>query len=754
MYTKAGLQAPAVFSSIHSILRMLILGLLFSSPIAVSAQFAAGNLVVLQVGDGTSALTNAGTAIFMKEFTPAGAMGTTVTIPSSGASQMVLSGTATSEGMLSRSADGQLLVFGGYAAPAGTAGIASTTASAVNRAIGTVNPAGTFTRVATSATFFSGNNIRSAGSDGANNYWAHGANDGTNYFGTASTAATVQNAKINTRFTLVYNGNLYMSSGSATGTPATTGIFQVGTGLPVTSGQTLTTVINTTVGTSPSPFQFIFNAAGTICYLADDRTIANGGGIQKWTFSGGIWSLAYTLATGSGSTVGARGVTADFSGANPIVYATTTETSANRLIKITDTGASSGATATILVTAAANTVFRGLAFAPQVFCPTFASAPSNVSITNSTCASACTVSGGVITAPSGTPCPAGSTLQYQVDGGSWTTTLPTYAQTGPAQTIKTRCSCDADNTMNSAESTPVTTVPGVCTLPAANISVTETSGTANNDGTICAGASATLTASGGGTYLWSTTEATAQITVTPGSTTTYTVTVTSSNGCTTSTSTIITVNPLPTPGITVTETSGTTNNDGIICFGASATLTATGGTSYAWSNGVNTAGNTVSPASTTTYTVTVTNANGCTATASSTITVNPLPTPGTTVAETSGTSNNDGIICVGASASITATGGTSYAWSTGDNTATISVTPGATTTYTVTVTNANNCTATVARTIIVNALPIPSIAYAPNDTVCVGVLTTLTASGGITYSWSTGANTAATTVTPMSQGNS
>ncbi|NDC43140.1 MAG: hypothetical protein EBZ77_16595, partial [Chitinophagia bacterium] len=410
------------------------------------------------------------------------------------------------------------------------------------------------------------------------------------------------------------NGNLYMSSGSTGGTPATTGIFQVGTGLPVTTGQTLTTIINTTVGTSPSPYQFIFNTAGTICYVADDRSIANGGGIQKWTLSGGVWSLAYTLATGSASTVGARGVTADFSGANPIVYATTAETSLNRLIKITDTGASSGATATTLATAGTNTIFRGLAFAPQAAsCPTFASAPANATITNSTCASACTVSGGVITAPSGTPCPAGSTLQYQVNGGTWTATLPTYAQTGPAQTIKTRCSCDSDNTMNSAESSPVTTVPGTCIVPTASINVTETSGTTNNDGIICAGASATLTASGGGTYLWSTTENTAQISVTPGSTSTYTVTVTSSNGCTTSTSTIITVNPLPTPGINVTETSGTTNNDGIICAGASATLTGTGGTSYAWSNGVNTAANPVTPASTTTYTVTVTNANGCTA---------------------------------------------------------------------------------------------------------------------------------------------
>ncbi|MEI6882440.1 MAG: hypothetical protein WCK82_14065, partial [Bacteroidota bacterium] len=555
IYAYPGATPALIKPMIRLFGRMLFLAILFGGPITLSAQFTSGNVVVLQAGDGSSTLANTGNPILLKEFTPAGAAGITVTVPSTGANPMVISGSATSEGLLSRSQDGSLLVFGGYAqALPNATSITGATALTINRAVGTVNAAGVFTRVATSSTFFSANNIRSAASDGANNYWAHGANDGTNYFGTASAAATVQNAKTNTRFTLVYNGNLYMSSGSTAGTPATTGIFQVGTGLPVTSGQTLTTVINTTVGTSPSPYQFFFNTAGTICYVADDRSIANGGGIQKWTLSGGVWSLAYTLTTGSGSTVGARGVIADFSGTDPIVYATTAEGTLNRLIKITDNG--SGAVAATLATATTNTIFRGIAFAPfSSTCPTFTSAPANVTITNSSCASACTVSGGLITAPSGTPCPTGSTLQYQVNGGSWSSTVPTYAQTGPTQTIKTRCSCDADNTMNSAESTPVSTVPGTCTPPSAGITVAETSGTTNNDGIICAGASATLTGTGGTSYAWSNGTNTAANTVTPASTTTYTVTVTNANGCTATSTSTITVNPLPTPTITVAETS-------------------------------------------------------------------------------------------------------------------------------------------------------------------------------------------------------
>ena len=77
------------------------------------------------------------------------------------------------------------------------------------------------------------------------------------------------------------------------------------------------------------------------------------------------------------------------------------------------------------------------------------------------------------------------------------------------------------------------------------------------------------------------------------------------------------VNPNPAP---------TASNNGPICNGASATLTATGGVSYTWDNSAGTGSPvTVSPTSTTTYTVTVTDGNGCTNTASTTVVVNPNP---------------------------------------------------------------------------------------------------------------------------------
>jgi hypothetical protein len=322
------------------------------------AQFTPGRLVTLQAGDGSIPLANTGNAVLLKEFTTGGAAGITVTVPSSGANTLIVAGNATSEGNLSLSSDGQKLVFGGYAIalPNPTA-LAASTSATINRGVGIVDYNGVYTRAATSATFFSAGNPRGATSDGTN-LWAVGSNDGVDYFGPGA-PVIVSNTVTNDRTISIQNGQLYFSTGSG----ALRGVYAVGTGMPTSTGQTSTSVV--AAGATASSYQFAFNSAGNICYIADDRALSAGGGIQKWTLSG-TWSLAYTLATGVGSAVGARGLCADFSGANPIVYATTAEAAANRIISIVDTGAAS--LATTLATAGTNSVYRGLAFAPQNSC--------------------------------------------------------------------------------------------------------------------------------------------------------------------------------------------------------------------------------------------------------------------------------------------------------------------------------------------------------------------------------------------------
>ena len=242
-------------------------------------------------------------------------------------------------------------------------------------------------------------------------------------------------------------------------------------------------------------------------------------------------------------------------------------------------------------------------------------------------------------------------------------------------------------------------------LPNASIAITEVSGTPN-DGTICKGSSAKLTASGGITYQWDNNLGTGPTKdISPSVTTTYKVTVTNSGGCTSTATVTINVTNLPNASIDVTEGSGTPN-DGTICKGSSAKLTASGGTSYQWDNNLGTGPTKdVTPSVTTTYKVTVTGTGGCTSTATVIINVNDLPNASIAITEGSG-APNDGTICKGSSVKLTASGGNSYQWDNNLGTGpSKDVSPALTTTYMVAVTNTGGCTSIASTTINVSAPP-------------------------------------------------
>jgi len=245
----------------------------------------------------------------------------------------------------------------------------------------------------------------------------------------------------------------------------------------------------------------------------------------------------------------------------------------------------------------------------------------------------------------------------------------------------------------------------------------------------CQGNVANLTATAGfEQYQWASGETTQTITIIGSGT--YTVTVTDLAGCTASATVNINTSALPVPAI-----SGNTT----ICNGVATTLTASGGTTYQWSNGTNTASINVTPATTTTYTVTVTNAANCTAETSVTVTVNALPVP---------VIDGPGDICIGSSATLTASGGATYQWSGGLGTnSSVTVSPSNTTTYTVTATNAQGCTATANYQLIVNSQLTPNI---PGPTtLCAGLSMTLGVSGAYTtYVWSEGSTSSTITVSP------
>ena len=218
----------------------------------------------------------------------------------------------------------------------------------------------------------------------------------------------------------------------------------------------------------------------------------------------------------------------------------------------------------------------------------------------------------------------------------------------------------------------------------------------------------------------------------------YSVTVTSQFGCVGTATGSVFVNP----AVVATLSSAT------ICNGTSTTLTATGGTSYRFSDGTTVTTNSTGllPVAPTTngsnpYSVTVTTALGCTAVASGSVFVNPA-----VVATLSSAT-----ICNGTSTTLTATGGTSYRFSDGTTVTTNStgLLPVAPTTngsnpYSVTVTSQFGCVGTATGSVFVNPAVVATLSSA---TICNGTSTTLTATGGTSYRFSDG-----TTVTTNSTG--
>jgi len=237
------------------------------------------------------------------------------------------------------------------------------------------------------------------------------------------------------------------------------------------------------------------------------------------------------------------------------------------------------------------------------------------------------------------------------------------------------CSTCSNPTANPTSSTNyIVTVAGICGSGSDTVSIEVDAPNASITGIspICIGDSVVLSAFGGGTYLWNTSATTSWIIVSPSSLTTYSVTATSTLGCYDTASLIITVSEPP-----VTILSSVT-----ICSGDVATLSATGGGNYLWSNGSTNSAIQVSPMSAMTYSVVVFS-GACSDTASAVVTVvsNPVVSAASNVTITQGESTT-----------LTASGGGIYAWSNGLTDSSIIVSPTISTFYCITVTNTNNCT--------------------------------------------------------------
>lgn len=323
-------------------------------------------------------------------------------------------------------------------------------------------------------------------------------------------------------------------------------------------------------------------------------------------------------------------------------------------------------------------------------------------------------------------------------GGTWSGTGITNPATGAFDPA----------TATVGNNTITYTVTGACGgVATATVVVNANPITAVNSPSICVPASATLTAAGAATYLWSTGAVINPITVTPAATTSYTVTGTTA-GCTSSAIATVTVNPLP---VLVITNPPAVCSPGIIDITAAAvTAGSTGGgvLSY-WTD----AAATLALASPTavsiagTYYIQSTTGGGCMDIEPVTISFNPPPISN---------AGPDVIICTGGVGNLGAapTAGDAYSWSpaTGLSSAAISnptVTlinaggPSTINSYTVTTTNpTTGCTSTDVVVVTVDA--VASANAGSPQSVCVGNGITLagavggSASGG---TWSGGTGT-------------
>jgi hypothetical protein len=333
--------------------------LLSVSALANAAPFTPGNLVVERVGTGAAALTSAATSVFLDEFNTAGVRQQSLTMT------VTASGTATSEGLINRSADGGVLFVPGYVAATGTAGIANTSATAAPRAVDVVAAYGSVLRTPSAGTLLGGssNNVRSAASAHTTDIYLAGAG-GVAYLNYATGAATSLSTG-NIRNLNVTADQLYYSTGStnvASGGAA--GVYALGTGLPTAGSQTATLIAPST-----NPYAFLFADLNAAIGGVDTLYVANDAlGIQKFSKqASGTWSFNSVVAAAS-----VRGLTGYANANGTVSLFATSDTGAaggSKLYSLTDNGGYNGnliGTLTTLATAGTNTVFRGVTMAPAV----------------------------------------------------------------------------------------------------------------------------------------------------------------------------------------------------------------------------------------------------------------------------------------------------------------------------------------------------------------------------------------------------
>lgn len=348
---------------------------------AHAASLQSRHLAVLRAGDGQIDPKLRQSPIFIDEFAP-GTLNqaplSTIAIPTNGPNALFFNGHAATEGILARSANHHFLTIAGYGGVSLLQSNGTPSVLNIGRAFCTVDSTGAIhTTIYQNLGRNEKMNPRGVVTDGSNNFWGCGNAFGTVYWNPSSAKPVVFDPVPNSRAIRIVGDTLYvtLNKADAIAGDSSAGIFSFidGSGnaaaLPRLAGSQLKLEVK-----AKEPYTriagFDMNAEHTIAYTADTTT-----GIQKYVRTNGAWQFAYnfsipqTISTTADNSTGCFGVVVDFSGATPIIYATTTEgyngcVNSNRVVQIVDTGATATVT-TVAQTGSAKIAYRGIDFTPE-----------------------------------------------------------------------------------------------------------------------------------------------------------------------------------------------------------------------------------------------------------------------------------------------------------------------------------------------------------------------------------------------------
>ncbi len=325
-----------------------------------AAAFTSGNLAILQAA--ASANNTTASIVEINTTTAGQAAVQTIAIPdgASVGNGLRFSGSATSTGYLSSSADRTLLTFNGANS--------STTASNVNtlnpRGVGTLNNAGTYA-LQTTYTGTSGQQTRSSTTLNGTDWFI--ADQGGLY----TNAGTLATATLNGRGIKAFGGTVYVGQASATVTTIAVSTVSNFTGGTITGLNGLTNNASfqdfylTSSGTNGSAFDILYTVSATS---------NTAGSIAKFSLvSGTTWTANGSYTT----TFGGFGIAATSTIGGADLYVTTGQgaLTANSVIKLSDTAGFNSAITintgsnTTLFTAPTGTILKGIEFAPTSAIP-------------------------------------------------------------------------------------------------------------------------------------------------------------------------------------------------------------------------------------------------------------------------------------------------------------------------------------------------------------------------------------------------